>query len=129
MTECDTDWMEAVNKENYKKLLTKRNITPELPAEGRWFWHSSDGTEKQSFAANTNADGGSGKKPACSDQRSLPQELHPRSGMRPRHPLSSMRLVLPDGHATMAPFLQVFFFFKVDTYLWFKNQSSQGFFF
>lgn len=127
MTECDIDWMDVVNKENYEKLLTKSNITPEPPAEGRWFWQSSGGTEKQSFAANTNADGGSGKKPACSDQRSLPQELHPRSGMRPRHPLSSMRPALPDGHD---PFSSGFCFVlnKIDTYLWFKNQSLLFFF-
>lgn len=110
MTECNTDWMNVVNKENYKKLLTMSNITPETPAEARWFWHSSYGTEKQSSAAYTNADGASGKKPACSDQRSLPQELHPRNGMRPHHPLSSMRPAFTDGHATMILFLQFFFF-------------------
>lgn len=108
--------MNVVNKENYKKLLTMSNITPETPAEARWFWHSSCGTEKQSSAANTNADGASGKKPACSDQRSLPQELHPRSGMRPCLPLSSTRPALTDGHATMILFLKGFFFFdKIDT--------------
>lgn len=65
MTGCNTDGMDVVNKENCKKPLTMSNITPETAAEARWFWHSSCGTEQQSFAANTNADGGSGKKPAC----------------------------------------------------------------
>lgn len=109
MIECNTDWMNVVNKENYKKLLTMSNITPEMPAEARWFWHSSCGKEKQSSAANTNADGGSGKKPACSDPGLSPQELHPWSGMRPHHPLSSMSPALLGGHGTMILFLQSFF--------------------
>lgn len=43
-----------------------------MTAEAHWLWHQSCGTKKQSFVANTDADGGIGKMPIGSDQQPAP---------------------------------------------------------